>query len=84
MVTTLTEHSVFKDNNDIANALQKREQLFKEINKGYKEPIDRSVFKKSIEERNKIYSMKTAWKKAMIECFPDSLIRKQYNNPLCK
>lgn len=84
MVTTLTEKGVFKDNSDIAKALNNRALLFKEVNRGYKDPIDRSVFKQSIEDKNKLYSMKTAWKKAMQECYPNSLVRKTFNNPLCK
>ena len=84
MITNLSEKNVFKTKGEIAEAVHNKALLFKEVNRGYKEPLDRKVFKKTEEERNKIYSMKTSWKKAMIECYPDSSVRKTFNNPLCK
>jgi hypothetical protein len=57
--------------------------LQKEINCGRKDPLNREIFKKTPEERIKIWEMKSAWKRDMIKCFPDPKIRRSQHNPIC-
>lgn len=57
--------------------------LQKEINCGVKDPLNRAIFKKTPEERVKIWEEKTQWKKDMMKCFPDPKDRKYQNNPIC-
>jgi F0F1-type ATP synthase epsilon subunit len=84
MITVITEAACFKNNFEKKEAQKNKELLFKEINRGYSEPLDREVFKKTVEERNNIFSMKMSWKSDMKLCFPISEVRKKYNNPICK
>lgn len=53
---------VFKDRSQFLEAERNKEILFKEINRGYLEPLDRTVFKKSAEERFKLFLIKQEWK----------------------
>ena len=84
MVSTMSFKEVFKNKTDISYAGKEKELIFKEINRGMRDPIDRTVFKKTPEERAHIYTLKSKWKASMIECFPDPQKRKLYNNPICK
>lgn len=84
MVSTMSFKEVFKNNSDLSAAISNKQNLFKEINSGMREPLNREEFKKSPEEKEKIYSLKSKWKSLMRECFPDPKVRKTYNNPICK
>lgn len=83
MVAVMSFKEVFKDRSQMLEAEKKKEQVFKEINSGFKEPLDRSVFKKSSEERGKLFTLKAEWKKNMRICYPDLKERKYRNNPQC-
>lgn len=82
MVTQMSVKEVFKSKSDLNNAQNKREQLFKEVNRGMQEPLDRVVFEKTPEEKGKLFTLKVEWKKNMIICYPDPKERKYRNNPI--
>jgi hypothetical protein len=84
MVTVLTEASVYKSKDEVLQAQRNNKLLFKELNRGFIEPLDRNVFKKTVEDRNEMYSLRTKWKKDMEICFPILEERKKNNNPICK
>lgn len=60
-----------------------RKLLYKEVNRGVQDPVDRSVFKQSQEEKVKAWQAKSAWKSNMMICFPNPEDRKKHNNPIC-
>jgi hypothetical protein len=82
MVTIMSLKEVFKDKSQILEAEKRRNQLFKEINSGMKEPLDRNIFKKTAEERGKLFTLKAEWKKNMQICYPNPKERKYRNNPI--
>jgi hypothetical protein len=62
---------------------QNRKSLLKDVNRGVKEPIDRSVFKQTPEQKIAAFECKAEWKRLMRKCFPNPKVRRQYNNPIC-
>lgn len=63
MVTEIQMSALFKSTIDIRAYEKAKAEVFKEVNRGIKEPIDRSVFKKSEKEKIKLWEMKMEWKK---------------------
>lgn len=82
MVTVISIKEVFKNRSQILEAEKKRNELFKEINSGMQEPLDRKVFEKSPEEKGKLFTLKAEWKKNMKICYPNAKERKYRNNPV--
>lgn len=84
MITNLTEKSIYRNKVEMREAEDNKRRLFRAINSGMREPVDYSVFKKTPLDKEKAYNMKRQWKDAMKECYPDPIVRKTFNNPLCK
>lgn len=82
MVSTMSFKEVFKTKSDLNDAQNKKEQLFKEVNRGMQEPLDRKVFEKTPEEKGKLFTLKAEWKKNMKICYPDPKERRYRNNPV--
>jgi hypothetical protein len=78
MVTNL-QHNFANNLEKKSYELQKA-SLFHEINHPSRK-VQKNDFKKTPEERAKIWEMQQSYKKAMIKCYPDPKIRKQMNNP---
>lgn len=63
MVTEIQMSTLFKSTSEIKAYEKEKAELFKEVNRGMKHPVDYSVFKKSPEEKIKTWEMKMEWKK---------------------
>lgn len=63
---------------------KEQKELQKEVNRGVREPLDRTVFKKTAKDKQLLWELKSKWKSLMKECFPNPIERKKYNNPICK
>lgn len=63
MVTEIQMSAMFKSTIDIKAYEKAKAELFKDVNRGMREPVDYSVFKKSEKEKIKLWEMKMEWKK---------------------
>ncbi len=82
MIQQVSFKEVFKDRSQELEAEKNKAILLKEVNRGFREPLDRNVFKKTAQEKGKLYTMKEDWKKNMKICYPNIKERKQHNNPI--
>ena len=62
MVTEIQMSVIFKSSMDIRAYEKEKAELFKEVNRGMREPLDKSVFVKTEKEKIKLWEMKMKWK----------------------